>query len=122
MSDVIEVQAATVKSASYTLVIPIKPEWFEVLIWIDVSASVSPTTLKIDYQVSPDGVNWLDHPGITDESDAHFNFTTASVTKVVELKNNIGTYVRLNLVMVGTSYTTQIWIEGKANRNSGLVR
>ena len=122
MSDVIEVQAATVKSASYTLAIPMKPEWNEVLIWVDVSASVSPTTLKINYQVSPDGVNWLNHPGVADDGDSHFNFTTSSVTKVAELRNNIGANVRLNLVIVGTSYTTQIWIEGNSNKNRGLAK
>ena len=123
MPKAIELQAATAKTTSYVLRVPTESNWDELIVTVDVSATTAPTTLKIDYQVSPDGgTTWAKHVGTADESDAHINFTTANETKAIFVVSNPGEFSRLNLVIVGTSYTTQIWVEGRAKQSQGLLK
>lgn len=116
-------QAATAKTTSYTLLVPTDSNWDELMIFATVSASTAPTTLKIDYQVSPDeGTNWVDHKSPVDETGSHISFTTANETRVLFVQHNPGEYARLNLVIVGTSYTIALWVEGRAKQSQGLLK
>lgn len=126
MPQAIEIQAVAVKTTTYTLLVPTRNNWDEMIITVDVSATDTPTTLLINYEVSPDeGVTWVKHTGTADQDMAneHIKFTTVNETRATFITSNPGEYGRLNLVITGTSYTTQIWVEGRALRGkSGLVK
>ena len=81
-------------------------EYDEVVGYIDCTASSVPTSLDVDYETSVDGgTTWYAHTSFT-------QITTTGSQRLV-FTRPAGIRARLNVTIVGTSFTFSLRLEGK---------
>jgi len=83
-------------------------EFFEGIVFVDVTGVAGGGALVVQVECSPDDVNFYELPGGT--------FTSiAAASKKTKCINNFGKYLRLLYTITGTSVTFSIAFSGKAH-------